>query len=61
MPQTMPPPDSRAASIAATTARKSAAARIDGSDSTSPVTPLPGRYGFAKSSARALLARLLSG
>ena len=56
-PQMMPCPPSRAARIAATTALKSAAARMTGRLSISPATPLPALYGLAKSAAFALLWR----
>src|SRR6185312_2822665 len=54
-PQTMPRSFSRAVRIAATTALKSAAARMRGSESRSDRSPPPGRYGDAKSAAFALL------
>ena len=61
IPHTMPRPARRASTMAVTTALKSRAASIDGSESRSPGTPDPARYGLAKSSARALLGLLFSG
>ncbi len=60
-PQMMPPPESRAAAMAAATALKSAAPRMPGRLSTNAATPAPFACGFAKSSTLTLLARDASG
>src|SRR6478735_830691 len=60
-PQMMPRAPVRADRIAATTALKSAPARMAGNDARSDAIPPPARYGFAKSAAFALLVRDASG
>src|SRR5690242_2384679 len=60
-PQRMGLPVARALSRASTTERNEPAARIFGSESSSPRTPLPLTYGLAKSSTRTLPPRAARG